>query len=65
MKKIKILLNCGINLIKNKIIKSEKTDIYQECDKTLVFNKNLQETDEVQVEEYLNNYSSTTRWQTV
>ncbi len=65
MKNIKILLNCGINLIKNKIIKSEKTDIYQECDKTLVFNKNLQETDEVQVEEYLNNYSSTTRWQTV
>lgn len=60
-KEIKIvkIVNC---LIKKIFSIRQKNDFYHECEEVLGSSK---EKDEIEVEEYLNNYQSTTRWQTV
>ena len=60
-KKIRIfkLAQC---LLKKIFFNSRKTDIYHECETAL---KTSEVKDEEETEEYLKNYQSTTRWQTV
>lgn len=61
MKNIKFILNCVVNSIKKKIFKSQKTDITQKYEKL----PGSIEMIVIQEEEYLNNYNTATRWQTV
>ncbi|HKJ79362.1 MAG TPA: hypothetical protein VKA10_07495 [Prolixibacteraceae bacterium] len=65
MKKIITALNCIGSLIKKKFLKSERTDIYQECKNVPVLNHLITENHEPEIEEYYKNYTSTTRWQTL
>lgn len=58
MTKIKFIFTCLTNSIKKYIFKSQKAEICQECKKLL---GNVAETED----EYLKNYNTTTRWQTV
>lgn len=52
------IVNC---LIKKIFFKSKKTDFYQECKEGI----NIVGENDNEVEEYVKNYQSTTRWQTV
>ena len=55
-----------MTVIKKKFFNGQKTDIYQECEKALELTEKKEvETEKEQVEEYVNNYNVTTRWQTV
>lgn len=66
MKKVKKMMNCLQNSIKKKIFNCQKSDISQECKNAFNLNFNAEkDSSENEVEEYLNNYKSTTRWQTV
>ncbi len=73
MKKIKFILGCMANRIKNKIFKSQKTDISQECEKVLELGEKVLGLDEEitsieelkLTEEYAIKYNTTTRWQTL
>lgn len=66
MKKVKRMLNCLENLIKKNFFNSQKNDISQECKNAFSFDFNAKEDRrENEVEEYMSNYKSTTRWQTV
>ena len=49
-------------IIKKKFFNNEKNDIYQDCKSVLDNNIGSEENE---VEEYLKNYQSTTRWQTI
>ena len=66
MKKMQKFFTCLQALLKKNFFNYEKNDIPQGCEN--VFGIQL-DTDnanpENEVEEYLNNYQSTTRWQTV
>lgn len=66
MKTLKRIINCLEFLLKKKFFNSTKTNISQECQEVL--EKGLLEEsrmEEVPVEEYVVNYRSTTRWQTL
>lgn len=66
MKKVKKLLNCLEISIKNFFFNSAKNDKNQECKNEFKLDFNSPgDSKENEVEEYLNNYKSTTRWQTV
>jgi hypothetical protein len=66
MKKVKTMLECLKALLKKNFFNNQKTDINHNCKN--VFNFDLGKSDfnaKNETEEYLNNYKSTTRWQTV
>lgn len=66
MKKLKKMLNCLEILLKKKFSNSQKSDINQECRNAFNLDFNSKkDNSENEVEEYLNNYKSTTRWQTI
>ena len=66
MNKFKTIFNKAFNLIKNYFFILQNTDIYQECEKALELNEIKEiEIDNINTEEYLNNYTLTTRWQTI
>jgi len=66
MKKVKFILNCAVGLIKKKISKSQKTDIYQECESALKSNEEIASIEELKLtEDYAIDYNVTTRWQTL
>lgn len=65
MKKINFIFNCFINLIKKKIFKAQDSADRVECEKLI---KNIEKNvsaDKNRQEEYLLNYNTTTRWQTL
>ncbi|WP_321372964.1 hypothetical protein [uncultured Draconibacterium sp.] len=66
MRKFYLFLSCALDQIKKKFFKSEKTDINHACEqlKNTVDQSNALE-DELQKEEYAQNYNITTRWQTI
>ena len=59
MKQLKIVMNCMENIIKKNFFNLKKTDKNQSCKDVFKLNTGNEN------EEYLNNYQSTTRWQTV
>lgn len=65
MKKVNLIIRCVFDKIKKKFFKYERNNINRAC----VELQNMQErqvTDEEKMrEEYAQNYSITTRWQTV
>ena len=66
MKRLHQILTCISKQIKNFFSSSPKTDIYQDCQKAINLEENIDlENEKLQSEEYLKNYNSTTRWQTV
>lgn len=66
MKQIKKMMNCLEILLKKKFFNSQKSDINQECRNAFNLDFNSKkDNSENEVEEYLNNYKSTTRWQTI
>jgi hypothetical protein len=66
MKRVKTMIGCLKALLKKKFFKLEKSDINHDCKKAFSFDLNTGDfnTDD-EAEEYLKNYTSTTRWQTV
>ncbi len=66
MKWIFAISQCLKSLLKKKIFNDSKTDISHECQKMIKDTKNLVLADEEKrEEEYIDNYTITTRWQTV
>lgn len=66
MEKIKMLINCVEASIKKNFFKAGKNDIYHGCEKACNFAENNKEREELNnVNEYIENYNVTTRWQTV
>ena len=68
MKTIKKMFNCLENYIKKNFFNLSKTDISQDCEKMFgrdLHNENDTEEIPIPVEEYLTDYKSTTRWQTL
>jgi len=65
MKKVLFIVSCLTKVIKKKIFKSEKTEICHECERLFNLKENSNEEELRKTEEYLKNYSVTTRWQTL
>jgi len=68
MKTIKKMFDCLENYIKKNFFNLPKTDISQDCEKMFgmdILNENKVEEKSIPVEEYVNDYKSTTRWQTL
>lgn len=66
MKRIKKLMNCLGKTLKKFFFNVRKNDIHQGCENVFGLKSNPgEDKNENEVEEYLNNYKSTTRWQTV
>lgn len=66
MKRVKLILACVNEKIKKYFFKEQKTDNYHACRELLEADvKTGSDQEKRQVEEYLKNYSLTTRWQTV
>lgn len=66
MKRVKTIIGCLKTLLKKKIFNVEKSDINHDCKKALTFDLNTGDfNSNNETEEYLKNYTSTTRWQTV
>lgn len=66
MKKTKKILNCLEISIKKIFFNHQKNDKNQECKNAFNLDFNSKkDSAENEVEEYVNNYKSTTRWQTV
>jgi hypothetical protein len=66
MKKVRKMMNCLRISIKNFFFNAQKNDKNQECKNAFNLDfSSTKESSENEVEEYLNNYKSTTRWQTV
>lgn len=65
MKTMKRFFNCVRMLIKKNIFNIQKTDIYQECERALDFEDEITSESKMKTEEYLANYTVTTRWQTL
>ena len=66
MKRVKMMIQCLRNLLKKNFFNSQKSDINHDCKS--VFSFDLKKGDlnsNEEAEEYLNNYKTTTRWQTV
>ena len=65
MKKVLFIVSCLTKVIKKKIFKSKKTEICHECERLFNLKGNSNEEELRKTEEYLKNYSVTTRWQTL
>lgn len=66
MKRVKMMIQCLKNLIKKKFFNSPKSDINHDCENVFNFDLKKEELNSnEETEEYLNNYKTTTRWQTV
>lgn len=66
MKKLQKIMNCLEAYIKKNFFNLPKTDIPQDCEKVLGINFPDENENEAMVaEEYVKNYNSTTRWQTL
>ncbi len=65
MKKVLFIVSCLTKVIKKKIFKSKKTEICHECEILLNLNDSSSDEELINTEEYLKNYSVTTRWQTL
>lgn len=65
MKTLIHFFNCVSFKIKKNFFKLEINDFSHGCDKLLGNDTKNDAGNEKEVEEYLNNYSTTTRWQTV
>lgn len=62
MKKNFTILKAVQYILKKYFFNSEKSDI---CHESKIVQNNKKENEEKEVEEYMKNYQSTTRWQTV
>lgn len=68
MKTIKKMFNCLESYIKKNFFNLSKNDISQDCEKVFgmdILTENEAEEIPIPVEEYVNNYKSITRWQTL
>ena len=66
MKNLKSILACLKNKIKKSFFNTTKTDINHECEKLFNGNVNTDSQEEIKLEkEYVENYTVTTRWQTL
>lgn len=68
MKTIKKIITCLESYIKKNFFKLSGNDISQDCEKVFgidILNENEAGEIPIPVEEYVNNYKSTTRWQTL
>ncbi len=68
MKTIKKMFNSLESYIKKNFFNVSKTDISQDCEKVFgidILTENEAKEVPIPVEEYVNNYKSTTRWQTL
>jgi len=66
MKRVKMMIQCLRNLIKKNFFNSQKSDINHDCKNAFSFDlKKGDLNSNEEAEEYLNNYKTTTRWQTV
>ena len=66
MKKVIRVIGCVWSLIKKIFSKCSKTDISHDCKEALEFIETPELSSEnIDTEEYLDNYKVTTRWQTV
>lgn len=66
MKRLTAMIQCLKTLLKKNFFNRQKNDINHDCKN--VFNFDLNNGDlnsKEEAEEYLNNYTTTTRWQTV
>jgi hypothetical protein len=66
MKRVKTIISCLKALLKKNFFKFENNDKSHECNKVFVFEINTGDLNTYEeVDEYFNNYTSITRWQTV
>jgi hypothetical protein len=68
MKTIKKMFICLESYIKKNFFNLSKTDISQDCEKMFgmdILSENEVEEKTIPVEEYVSDYKSTTRWQTL
>ena len=66
MKILVQLFNCVILNIKKNFFNKEKNDFSHDCEDVLGrFAKCDSENEKIEAEEYLNTYTTTTRWQTI
>ncbi|MFW5774231.1 MAG: hypothetical protein ACOCWD_06070 [Tangfeifania sp.] len=66
MKQVKMMIQCLKNSLKKIFFISQKSDINHDCKKAFSFDlKKGDLNSNEETEEYLNNYKTTTRWQTV
>jgi hypothetical protein len=68
MKTIKKMFRCLKSYIKKNFFNLSKTDFPQDCEKVFgmdILNEKEKVELPIPVEEYVNNYKSTTRWQTL
>lgn len=66
MKKVVDILICVALEIKKKFFNKEKSDICHDCIEVLNFNDSAVSQEEINsLNEYIENYKSTTRWQTL
>ncbi|MCF6356273.1 MAG: hypothetical protein L3J54_00580 [Draconibacterium sp.] len=65
MKKVLFIVSCLTKVIKKNIFKSQNTEICHECERLLNLKDNSTDEELINTEEYLKNYSVTTRWQTL
>lgn len=57
---------CVNSKLKKKFFNGQKSDIYHDCIEVLGMNTGVDsEKEKIEVEEYLKNYTATTRWQTL
>lgn len=66
MKRISTMIQCLKSLLKKKFFNSVNDDINHNCKNAFSFEINTSDLNsKEETEEYLNNYKTTTRWQTV
>lgn len=66
MKKLESILACLKSKIKKYFFKGSKTDISHECEKLFNMTENTDSQEEIKLDrEYVENYTVTTRWQTL
>lgn len=65
MKKLQNILNCLTGLIRKKFFNRTKSDFHQNYNDMPVISSFIADTTENDVKEYLENYTLTTRWQTL
>lgn len=66
MKKVVEVLNCVTCKIKKIFFNSENSDICHGCNEEVNFDESIASQEEINsLNEYIENYKSTTRWQTI
>ena len=65
MKKLSRILNCIYTIIKKKFSNGSKGDISHNCENMPVIGNLIEDAINADNEEYLENYKTTTRWQTL